>query len=167
MKYYAVIDSASLSILYKMHDARKQAAMHPQMRDYFNTIRERCAAELDSREIFNANLNRLHGALDLMQRNLRARTVSEFDIISELSEIESKGIRGKNCKGVTVEISIHAQRFPAAYHGIPYGTVIRATYNGKSWCITNIFRGVCNRGKKIEFLSGIDEVKTALYENAF
>ena len=167
MKYYAVIDSASLSIVYKMQEVRKSAAKYPQMRDYDNMIYARLSDELNSREIYNTNLNRLHYSLDFMQRNLRARTVRANEVIYELAEIESKGIRGKNCKGVTVEISIHAQRFPAAYHGIPYGTVIRATYNGKAWCITNIFRGVCNRGKKIEFLSGIADVKTALYKNAF
>jgi len=109
----------------------------------------------------------IQAELDNVQSRAKTRTISYNDIIDTLKEIDSRlGISKAAKKGVKVLVDYHAQHFPSCYNGRPESTQFRAEFNGKTWALTEIFRGytiqTANKAINITFT---DKAKEAIIQS--
>jgi len=95
---------------------------------------------------------KLQSALDVAQKNQRARLVTMEEIQEQIKEIEER-LYGLMYKKDWVDlvfcIDCNAQEFPSSYSGTPMSTQVTVRRFKSGWFVTGIIRWATNR-KTIE-----------------
>lgn len=116
-----------------------------------------------AKEAFEAACATLADELRRVQTRCTARTIKASDILSALDKVERRwDIPKKYMAGCVVDVDLHAQTFPSAYHGIPESTQFTAEYKAGSWRITDIRRGQVRGSTRAILATLTDEAKQAI-----
>lgn len=103
-------------------------------------------------------------ALDATQKGCTARTINLTDIMVILHNVEvNLGISKAAMKGVFVTYT-GARQFPNSYRFRPESTHFTATFDGRAWRITEVFRATCPDRKDNTTVTLTEAAKAALIE---
>lgn len=131
-------------------------------------LEERTAILNKKKEAFEAGTDVLRKEIKFAEGRAKARTITPYDILSDLDDITSRlDIPKKYMDGIKVCIDRHADTFGSAYtkaaHGTrPTSTIFCAEFKRGNWYITDIRRDYCGRQRTT--ISLTEAAKNAIIE---
>lgn len=101
--------------------------------------------------IDQAHADKITEAIKAAEGRATARTITADDIINEcdrqLVRLYGLGASLDELDGTEIHVDVNAQDFPNAYKYTPVSTHFRATYSGKKWRLTDVFRDTCRKNR--------------------
>lgn len=100
-------------------------------------------------EAKDKTMTALTEAIKAEEGRATARTITAQDIVDAVERVTDElCIYKKAMEGISADIDLHAQIFPAAYKYIPESTQFSVLFKGGYWRVTRIVRDRCGSGNR-------------------